>query len=334
MTIRTRALLLLATLALFGSAVAQADVFSGTLYYTKFTGGANLFSIDYSYNSVGNVLTYSNNTPIPHGISLGADGVIFDSAGHLLVGGQAPNVQRLNTNGTGFSAVAVPGLGAYHLTLSPDGSTVYTSDFGGPLASVDLSPVMTAYANKTVSGGDVGVTQIAFAPDGTVFYVDGSPNGFGNVGTGVIGATTFVTTRNYTSLTSAHGIIYDSFTGLMTLFGAGAVGTIDPGAISTSLKQRTGINADFDQGSLDGFGHAFIAGNGQITFIDYSATSDITAASGNFVSASSEGGLFAGIDDLAPLSGAGSNTVPEPGSIVLLATVCAGVAFKLKRRIA
>ena len=86
------------------------------------------------------------------------------------------------------------------------------------------------------------------------------------------------------TVTAAHGIVYDPFTGRMTMFGGGSVATLDPtlasnAAIISSLLQFAVPNVcDFDQGAADGFGHAFIAGCGDITFIDYSATHDITSA--------------------------------------------------------
>src|SRR5262249_44186297 len=136
---------------------------------------------------------------------------------------------------------------------------------------------------RTVTGGDTGVTQLAFAPNGKVFYDNGNPNGFGNAGLiDLSGSSTVSTTRLLTNQVAIHGMIYDPFTGLITFFGDGAVGTMDPNGtnaqMAASFKQRTGINSDFDQGAVDGFGHAFIAGNGQITFIDYSQTHDITSA--------------------------------------------------------
>lgn len=317
--------------------IANADVFNGTLYYTNFTGGVNVNRVDYSYDDVSHALTLSNQTGLAS--LAGADGIIFDGAGHLLVGGQNTNlVYRLNPDGTGITSRTAGSGSSFHLALSPDGNTVYTSPFGGPIEALGLSPFSNGTVqNITATDGDFGITQLAFAPNSTVFYVDGSPNGGGTLGrlTNLGGVGNAVTNRfSIGGVTSAHGLVYDSFTGLMTTFGAGAVGTFDPNqatdaTLAASLKQRSGINADFDQGSVDGQGHAFIAGNGQITFIDYRASGDITNAA-NFVAIR---GGFSGIDDLAPLSGLGSSTVPEPTSIALLVTVLAGVAYSRKRRI-
>ena len=323
-----RKILLNGSLCLAAVTIAHAESFSGTLFYTNFNGGVNVNSIDYSYNSVTHALSLTNHQGIAS--LAGADGIIFDGAGHLLVGGQGAVVYKLNTDGTGITSVN-PGTASFHLALSPDASTVYTSNFEGPLDTVPLTPSFTNGTVHSVSGSDGGLTQLAFAPDGTAFYVDGNPNGGGNLGRITLG--TDVTDRFATSVGPAHGLIYDSFTGLMTIFGAGGVGSFDPtkttdATLLASLKTRNGINSDFDQGATDGHGHAFIAGNGQITFIDYSATNDITSAADTVII---ENG-FGGIDDLAPLSGLGSNAVPEPTSIVLLLSVAATLAYNNWRR--
>ena len=78
---------------------------------------------------------------------------------------------------------------------------------------------------------------------------------------------------------------------------------------------------DFDQGAVDGFGHALVAGSNSITFIDYHLSGDITHP--DFTT--SIGG-FGAIDDVAPLTGPGSNPTPEPGTLLLLAAGIAGLA--------
>jgi len=86
---------------------------------------------------------------------------------------------------------------------------------------------------------------------------------------------------------------------------------------------------DFDQGAVDGHGHAFIAGSGAITFIDYSISHDITKPDRVVIT-----GGFGDIDDIAPLVGPGSNPnpTPEPGTLLLILLAMSGVAAA--RRIA
>lgn len=318
------------------ASAGPAATFDGTLYYTNFTGGQNVWRVDFHYNDVTHVA--SLDPAVNLASTNGADGIIFSGPHTLLVGGQGSgNVYQLNLNATNTAVVGsplsatVPGGQSYHLALDPSGSKVYTSNFGGPLETLALTPNIHNGTQRSLVGSDTGMTQLAFAPNGRVFYDDGSPNGGGTAGLmgNLNGSGNVTTTRILNGQTSIHGMIYDPFTGLMTFFGAGAVGTLDPNAdptggtssaMAASFKQRTGINGDFDQGAVDGNGHAFIAGNGQITFIDYSQTHDITSVLNTVIIFNG----FGGIDDLAPLVGAGSQTgvAPVPPAAALLATGC------------
>ncbi len=307
---------------LLWTAAVSATPAAGDVFYTLFTGGVNVWRVSYSYDGT----TATLGTPTAIVAAPGADGIIFAPSGNLLIGGAgSARVYEYTTGGTlvGSGSAGAP---SFHLALDPSGTKVWTSNFGGSLADLPLGPIADAGPLHTVTGSDSGVTQLAFAPSGKVFYVNSFPNGFGNVG--VIDLATFVTTSFAIGVESAHGMLYDSFTGLMTLFGAGKVGTFDPTLASPVISESVDLACDFDQGSVDGLGHALVAGCGGITFIDYSVSGDITAP--NHVQFF---GGFIGIDDVAPLSGLGSITpAPEPASTLLAALGLACLLASSRRR--
>ena len=315
-----------AALAMAASPSAFAATWTGTLYYTYSSGGTNVDSVTYSYNDVTNAFSVGSITPIA--ALGGADGIIFDAHGNLLVGGQTSNkVYQLTTGGAPLSTGTLS-TNSYHLALDPSGSKVYTSNFGGPLETLALTPGLNPATQTSITGGDTGITQVAFGQGGTVFYVDGNPDGNGNLGT--IDLSTGATTRLYSTVAPAHGLIYDPFTNLITMFGDGKTGTMnatDGSGLKTSAAMFT---CDFDQGAVDGHGHALVAGCGEITLIDYSTSHDITNP--NYYFSTGEGS-YAGIDDVAPLVGAGSQQgVPEPTTLVLLGAGLLGLGAIRRHR--
>lgn len=312
-----------AALALAGT--AQAEIWSGTAYFTYFTN-QQVADVTYSYNDVTHV--FSVGAPTELAALPGADGLLFAPGGKtILVGGQGPNVYSVPITGGSFVTNPIPGPGSYHLALN--GTTVYTSGPYGqssaPLikATVQADGTLTGVTSMAVTGADTQVTQLAFA-DGKVFYDNSQPNCCGNVGT--IDLATGVTTRFATNETAAHGMVIDPYTGLIDLFGGGYVGTVNP---TTDAVNQAFINsANFDQGAPDGFGHALIAGSSGITFIDYRASGNILAPDfTTFV------GGFSNIDDIAPLAGPGSTGgVPEPATWAMMILGLGLIGSSIRRR--
>src|SRR5262249_46054465 len=121
---------------------------------------------------------------------------------------------------------------------------------------------------------------------------------------------------------------YDSYSDKIVFFGRGFTGRMSA-TDGTGYKEFFTGAGDFDQGAVDGLGHAFVAGGSAITLVDYRVSGDITSPDVIRIV-----GGFGGIDDVAPLSGLGAPpAVPEPASVTLVGIGAASaLGYRLRRR--
>jgi hypothetical protein len=330
----TRGLYLAALLLTCGLTGLRADSATGTLFYTTFSGGVNVHKVDYNFNGV--TFTLSNNTGLAS--TNGADGLLFAPDGNLLVAGQANNLTEVTTGGTIVKTVA-PGAPSFHLALTSNtpNALVYNMWNGGGGAQISA---------VTLSGGGLQSNGIAYTVNGCVgcstdvrgvildtanntwYYGTAPDGGSGDFGTVVFNDVTHTATltRLKTGL-FAHGLTFDPFTNDLIVSSAGTIQQLD--AAGNVLSTVTG-SGNFDQSSVDGKGHLFVASNGGgLEFVDYDATGLIGAA-GNFTA---EPFLASSLDDIAPISGlGGGGQVPEPSSVLLLGTALVAVAYRVRKR--
>jgi hypothetical protein len=313
----------LAVLALASSAAAHPT--SDTLYYTRFCGGVNVKSVDYTYDGT----TFTLAAPVDVASLGGADGILFAPDGRLVVGGQSSTSYRLPTTGSPVecaqSSNDCPGclgpvpIAVFHISLDPTRTFVRgTHPLGSSITEIPLAAFGAcpggAGTTRCVTGDDSCVTSIAYDQFGRAYYTVGE--GIGNFGTIDLSTNPAVTSRDLTGLEAAHGMVFDPLTGHLFLFGEGHVTQVEPLTRSiVSDLDLTGFPCPgscptnpsacphFDQGTTDGRGHVFVASNsGHLLFVDYSVTG-LVGDPANFRAMQF---LDCCLDDLAPLAGLGA----------------------------
>jgi hypothetical protein len=322
---------------------AKADPVQGTIYFTTYNpvnsngyiqgsanggfdggpNGRNVHKVNFNYNGT----TFTLGTPTPISLTNGADGIIFAPNGNLLVGGQNSGlVHQVNpVTGTYTSQTTGQG-GAFHLTLDPSGTKVWSAGLPGVLSDTPLAPFAPGTAHL-LNGNDTTITHVAFDGAGNAYYINDTGNGAdGNGNLGTINLGTFTTTRVHSLLDGAHGMAYDPFSGDLMVFGHDRILQVDvPSLTVVANLQFPGLST-FDQGTVDGKGHLFVASNaGPLLFMDYSSDGVISLSH-----YSATPFLANYLDDIAPLAGLGSQPVPLPGVLAAF-PILAGITALTRR---
>jgi len=304
-----------------------ADSTDGDLFYTRFSGSPNVKQVTYDFDGT----TFTLGTPVAIGTTPGADGISGNPQNPdlLIVGGQGADISNIKKSDGTVMTVASP-ASVFHLEVT-SATNVLGSTIPGGLARHSLGLGTGDLGPGTLilpaGGPDSVITQvISGAPGNLFFYTNGGSGGFGNYGTITFDtgnpdtANTYTTSRMHgaggsvsgSTLPAAHGGVFDPFTGDVIIFGDDHMTQLDLAGNIVSDRNfngaacdsdPNGVNPQFDQGTVDGNGHAFVASNtGQLFFVDYSA-SGLIGDVNNFLDCQV---LDTNLDDVAPLVGMGS----------------------------
>jgi hypothetical protein len=329
----------------------------------------NVFSVNFSYTCAagcgpGGTFVQGANTAIFK--ANGADGIAFyptNSANLLIAGQDRNNVAQITTAGALVVNVKADTTNvdpqAFHMAITPDNAFLLTlpNQTGAGATSIDVLPLgatVAAGTSRTVTGADTALRGVDFCRSGlcsgAAYYTTANDNGLGDFGLLATPLTTpttslvTITNASNAGCTStatgegclpAHGIVWDAFSGSFIIVSRNQVWQIQQTGATTwnviSKFTDTNTNDVFDQPSVDGNGHLFVAdaSTGNILFIDYTSGSHLIGAASDFVY---EHFLANSLDDIVNNAGVPPPPVPEPASILLFGTAMAAAASVLRSR--
>ncbi len=292
-------------------AAAMAATFIGTqtahatTIYATSIEGAQIVKVDTVTASV---------TPVFNGVA--ADSLLFDTSGRIIYTAIVLGQVRRYDPVASTDSLLVSGLSTpADMILEPGGNSLLVSQFGaGIISRIDLN------TNAIASLGSYGGT-----PEGLAY--DSAGRLFANLGTRDGGPNKFIAQLDPMSgailaqspgLTSLDGLTFDSFTGHLfasSLFG-NQICEYNPSNLVSGPVACSAANSvpNPDGIAADGLGNIFVAARGDFNIYQFTTALGAPTAVAN---------VF-GLDDLAPVSGLGSN-VPEPASGLLVAAGLLGL---------
>ncbi len=288
----------------------QTHSHATNLYVTSLEG-SSIVKVDTSNLHVVTLF----NTPA------GADSLVFDSTGRIIYTDlYSGEVRRYDPNFNSDSLLA-GGLNLpVDMVLEPGGNSLLVSEFnGGKIDRINLNTL--SLSTLLSPGGEP--EGLAYDSAGRLFANLGNRNG----GSGAkyiaqIDPTTGAILFQSAGLDSADGLTYDPFTGKLyatSLYG-GFIYSLDPNNLA---QVSTFGNFSFPDGiTTDSKGHLYIASRGDSHIYDYNL----------ITKTQSQNAYIYGLDDLAPASGSGSNSTPEPCTFALFSILCLGGLSLIKRR--
>jgi hypothetical protein len=309
---------------------------ASTIFFTQI-GSPDVFFATFSPAGSGTVTGVTTIGSSPNG----ADGILIGPNGTLFFAGEASNgVFQIKQNGIGVPVFGAGTTESFFLATNqnapdPSNTTLFTFNNAGSIAALPVvAGVLQPGTVSAISGPDKNVSDLFWSSTNQVFYLTGNEGTTGDLGVFNI-ATHTTSAPLFTNIPTAQEAIFDPFTGLIILFGDGQVDTYNPATNALGapvlLPGATagttcggGPTGQLDAGTVDGAGHAYVAGCGNLYYIDYSSTHDILSLSNIRESVPVAGG----IKDVAVIGVA----TPEPSTVTMVLIGLAGLGIRLRRK--